>query len=672
MDGFACYVISEAYDADPRTLSSRLAVEAVLTQFTNNPTLSAKKLRSYIKEANRQLKQQSSRYKLKASLMIVATDYKKLRYAHVGNCRLIVFRGNIILHKSQDQSLHQHLVAQGQVPDNDTLGYEERRNLLNYLGKDGSFRVDVSKKITLEDEDILLMSTWGFWENVGHIEALDALEEYEEPQGYLETLQDLLLSKQDGEIHNYTVAGVFANKTYVEKDNRKKIIKLALLIGIPMLLLIIGLSVWWYISSVNRTELINTIQNSQDRGEQLLSENNHMRALSEFEQAIDDSRELGGIRRRLRNQNAAIQEGLEIRQRLTRLIIDGDSQFRAGSYEYARENFERVLEEIIFLPDLYDLINQPALENRIALTRDHRHTLDLMSLANFQADLGQLTQALDTYGEARRIAETNRNTDAISEIRLNVDRLHARIQADEAAEREAQDRLTQEEVAQRSAEEQERVAAEEQALADRIQAIELQELQGDMAVRAGDLDHALLIYAQVQQNFIEIGEVMRAADIEFKLFDVTNRIRQQSEDEQASVASSLMQSGDLLMLENDFTGALDSFNRARDLFSILGRQDDMVILATRIDIATTRQAEVDLANRLFAIQEITDAGHELLAAEQFFNALEQFRLAQMMYRVMNQMDRALEMQEMVRDLESMMRDMGLSTISRRTMTGPNH
>jgi len=195
MDGYICWAVAETYDNDNEILSAQIAIDTVLELFSKHPTLSKRKLRAYIKEAHRQMLLQSGNFQLKASIMVAASNYKKMRYAHCGNCRLYVFRGGNIFLKSKDQSVQRTLIERGEIPDNDENA-EESRNLLSFLGKQGKIKVDVSKKkIGLSDGDILLLCTWGVWGQLSVLEMLDALEDATIPEDYLEELQDLLLSK---------------------------------------------------------------------------------------------------------------------------------------------------------------------------------------------------------------------------------------------------------------------------------------------------------------------------------------------------------------------------------------------------------------------------------------------------------------------------------------------
>jgi len=635
LDGFVCWVVAESHDNDKDVVSAKIAVDTVLSMFVKKPSLSKRKLKSHIAEAHRQLKLQSNRYNLKASIMVVATNYTKMRYAHCGNCRLNLFRGDSISIKSRDQSLYQDMISKGLIPDDGEHGLEESRNLSSYLGKHGILKVDVSKKTVLYDEDILLLSTWGFWEKVTTLEMLDALEEIEEPLEYLEELQDLFLSKQEDTINNHTIAAIFAHKTFQEPNNKRKIIKMALIIGIPVLIVVISLSILSYRRNVRRNRTIATIASHESRGDTFIVDRNYDRALFEFDSAIRESRELRETRWRRGRENREIREALEVRQRVTQLIVDGDALFASSRYRDARRSFENALLEARNNIDFFDLLEIADIENKISLCDDFEYTTELISLADYQAELGQYDRALANLSEARRIAERNRNIDAGREINLRLERLRSQIEANEAAESEAN-----------------RIASERER-AERLQEIEILELEADRALREGNFEQAISMFNRVQASYIELNEMARAFAIEQKIVDANNSIRQLEADEQAIIAEGHVRIGDMYMLENRFSDALVSYRSARDIFSLIRRPDDVVRVNENISLAQTRQREHEIMSAIYEINQIEEEGDAFLLEGIFWQARERYRQAQALFRGINQMERVLILQDKIRDVDAL-------------------
>lgn len=228
LDDVACWVAVKGLDSDQEISSAELAVKAILEKFMEKPSMSRRSIKKYLKNAQAILQAQSLRVRLKASIVIVISDYSKMIVAVAGNSRLYHFRNGTLSYKTTDQSLAQEIVN-SRNRSLDISQHEERSNLLNYLGKPEDFKPFVSKKMKLLDGDVLVLCTAGFWEDVNEIEMADALEDTKDPEQYTDLLEEVLLSRQRKVVNNYTIATIFANKVYQETNKKKmKYIKMML------------------------------------------------------------------------------------------------------------------------------------------------------------------------------------------------------------------------------------------------------------------------------------------------------------------------------------------------------------------------------------------------------------------------------------------------------------
>lgn len=94
MDDFACYVLADSLDGDIDANSARFVVESLIRSFVERPSLSKRKLQSSIQNAHRELLKEHKGMRLKASVNVIVTDYKKMRYGFVGNSRFYLIRNN--------------------------------------------------------------------------------------------------------------------------------------------------------------------------------------------------------------------------------------------------------------------------------------------------------------------------------------------------------------------------------------------------------------------------------------------------------------------------------------------------------------------------------------------------------------------------------------------------
>ena len=147
----ACYVIADGIDCDEKKESAKLAITTVITEFSNNPGVSAGKLKQYMRAAHQTLLQEADEIRLEVSILILVTDYKKAMWAHAGNCRLYWMKNGGIHAATKDTSLTQKMVDQEEVPLDQLAYHEERNNLYTYLGQPGRFSPIISRRHFVEE-----------------------------------------------------------------------------------------------------------------------------------------------------------------------------------------------------------------------------------------------------------------------------------------------------------------------------------------------------------------------------------------------------------------------------------------------------------------------------------------------------------------------------------------
>ena len=242
MDDFACYVLADSLDEEPSVNTARLVVESIIRDFTEAPSLGKGRLKRMVHRAHTELLRQTKGMHLKAAVVIAVTDYRKIRYAYVGNSRYYLIRNARILERTEDQSLTNNLAKVGQIPLDQAAVHEERNNLYSFLGERGTPKLQLSKKRKLENGDIFLLLTRGVWEQCPDEELLEIINDAKEPDEILQRTEDWILDRQETEeIDNYTMAVTFVRKVY-QSPNKPWTLKRVLMIAIPVILIVGGIS----------------------------------------------------------------------------------------------------------------------------------------------------------------------------------------------------------------------------------------------------------------------------------------------------------------------------------------------------------------------------------------------------------------------------------------------
>lgn len=653
MDNIACWVIAEGYDKDTTISSAKLAVDTVISEFTKKPSLSKRTIKRCIKEANRQLKLQSSKFHLKASILVVVSNYAKLRYAVCGNCRFHIFRGNNIFEKSHDTSLYQEMIQQQEIVDDGVKGIEESRNLLQYLGKQGHLKIKVSKKKKLQNEDILLMTTWGLWEKVTTVEMLDTLEDAKDAESYIDDLQDLFLSKQTNTVNNHTIATVFIEKVFQEKNYTQKIIKIAIMILIPVLIIaaITGFVNWK--AEKKRKEIIATVEKIEKKGDGYIAEEDFDRALREYENAAEQGEELKKKTGKKGKQNTAIKERLEVKQKTAEYLTDGEEAYNSKDYENAEKSYNKALKEAKNDMDFYDLLDKDSIKQKQTFCQDTKYISSLLDLADAEAELGDYIAAAQNYSEAKQIAAENGDNTTINDINLKIKEMQSKMS--EEMQQQIEQQQAEEEKAKQEQQEAEQAQKDEQEAQKKQLETDggIIELEADALLVEGNTEIAKQYYQQAMQMYKDAGSIEKASAVQKKIIDADATAKQQQNDVKIAEGDAYVLNGDNFLLENKFAEAIEEYKKAKDIYSQVKSTDKIAEIIERISSVQIKQKENDVMEQKMNIGVIEARGDEALKLQQYDKAKEFYLQSQALYQGINDMDKVAEVQEKIKVVQEL-------------------
>ncbi len=653
MDNVACWVIAEGYDKDTTISSAKLAVDTVISEFTKKPSLSKRTIKRCIKEANRQLKLQSSKFHLKASILVVVSNYTKLRYAVCGNCRFHIFRGSNILEKSHDTSLYQEMIQEQEIVDDGEKGIEESRNLLQYLGKQGHLKIKVSKKKKLQNEDILLMTTWGLWEKITTVEMLDTLEDAKDAESYIDDLQDLFLSKQTNTVNNHTIAAVFIAKVFQEKNYTQKIIKIAIMILIPVLIITAITAFVNWKAEKKRKEIIATVEKIEKRGNSYIAEEDFDRALREYENAVEQSEELKKKTGKKGKQNTAIKERLEVKQKTVEYLTDGEEAYSSQDYEAAQKSYNKALKEAKNDMDFYDLLDKDSIKQKQDFCQDAKYISSLIDLADAQVELADYIAAAQNYSEAKQIAAENGDNTAINDINLKIKEMQSKMTE------EMKQQIEQQQAEEEKAKQEQQQQAEEEKAKQEEQKKQLEtdggaiELEADALLAEGNTETAKQYYQQSLQMYKEAGSIEKASAVQKKMIDADAAVKQQQNDVKAAEGDAYVLNGDNFLLENKFVEAIEEYKKAKEIYSQVKYTDKVAETIEKITAVQTQQKENDIAEQKMNIGVIEARGDEALKLQQYDKAKEFYLQSQALYQGINDMDKVAVVQEKIKVVQEL-------------------
>ena len=536
LDEFACYVIADGITDAADIEGARLAIETVVLRFQEHPSLSKHGMRNLLKSANRVLLKKESEKHLKASMTVVITDYRKMRYGYVGNTRLRMYRGSTVYKQTQDMSLAQELLEEDKIAQDELMRHEERNNLYAYLGQK-NFRPFLSKQIKLEETDIIALYTRGIWENIDEAELDDAFADAgNEGQKTVDDIEDLLLSRQPENLDNYTLAVIFVNKVYQDPQRRKRISKIIILTVIAVIAVAaIGVFLWFlHHKKVQRIENMNYhFTNTVE----YINTGNYVRAKEECQLAQELAEKLKdhNMRNRLQEYSFVIET-----------VILADESYSSKDYEAANEYYLSALDRTRYA----DHVGTDYIEDRLDKIGELLSVEDYIALGDTLMEQQDYEAAEEKYLLAKKTATAVHDAEGKQNAMDALESLYA-----EMAEAESQAKAEAESQAK------EQVAAAET------------EAAGDTACMEKDYVGAKVYYTTALAKYESLGDMVGKQAVQGKLEAVEQKLQQQ--EEQKNMAASYETQGENCRKSGDFWGAKSQYVSAKSIYQQLQSDEDV-------------------------------------------------------------------------------------------------
>lgn len=463
LDDMACYVLADGLDSDQELRSAEMAVKTMLENFMEKPSMSRRRMARALQEAQEWLQFESRRVRLKASLLMIVTNYNKMVYVSCGHVRLYHFRAGRLNFRSKDHSLAQSMADDGRIPEEATSTHEERGNLLEYVGKPGRIHGTFSKKTQLADGDVLLLATPGMWEGVELAEMLGALEQSKDATEMTDTLEEVLLSKQQRVVNNYTAAAIYVNKVFQEKPRDVRKLVKRIVIALFVLLLLGGGATYMAIrQAAQKAQALEDMVESALQGDEYARNGDYQKAVKSYSEA----------------RNAAIKINDKVHrnlygkeQKVSQTLVDGDEYAADGDFEKAKSSYEKALKD----STLYPPFQGEDIQKKIDQLDGFAKVAALQKEADLKFQGGSYQEALELYQQANLAATETEYTAAQKELQTKLADTEGKLKAINQEVKEIQ-------------------AGKLEARAERL-------------LKSEDYEGAVDAYAKAQEIYQEIGKL---------------------------------------------------------------------------------------------------------------------------------------------------------------------
>jgi len=546
LDNYACYVIADGIDDEIDSMSAKLAVDTIISVFSEAPSISKKVFSKCLKAANKALIKANSKMKLKASVVMVVTDYNKVRYGQAGNSRFRLYRDGFLKETSKDHSLGMEMVQKETITPDKLAKHRQRNNLYCYLGQKSGFNPFISKKFSLLNSDVIALCTRGLWENVDDGELLDAFSDADDdPENLVADVEELLLSKQPKNLEKYTFAVIFINNIYVDSGKSKKIKKI-LMAAIPIAIIIVTMSLVLWIRYRNKVESIETMNMKFSDTIEYIQDDNYIRA----EEVCKEAQELA-----IKVKDKKMQLEISNYLKLIETVIDGDDKLSEEKYSDAKRSYLNARERARYA----DNIGMEYIEYKLDLSGDYITIYDLISLGDTLVQNLQYKKAEEKYLEAKSISD--------------------QIYFDQGRE-EALEALERLYVSQK-----ELVEAEEEAIQKQIESrLYAKEIlvQGDKAYNEGDYESAKLYYVTAIDEYNKMEETYEVSAIQVKLDSAISKL--EALERSREDAENYMDKATSSYEAKEYMDAKKYYLFAKDIYARLDEDEQVEAINRKIEI----------------------------------------------------------------------------------------
>lgn len=594
LDDFACYVLADGITDASGTGAAKLAVETILTSFQENPSIKKKEVLGWIHHANEVLLSAYHYNKLKASVLVIVSDYESIRYVNSGNVRFRLYRNGHVSSRSTDMSLGKQIIDEYRMSEDALAKHVERNNLSSYLGQDDGFVPYISEPIKLLDGDILTVYTKGIWENLDENTMQEIFKEASDnPQDVIDEAEDMILSAQPDDLDNYTMAVIYANRTFKDprRDERRRFWRRVAIIAV-IVLLIIGIifGIWYWYHCKKIDEMNDHVQQTTT----FLNHSNYKMAKVECDKAKELADDLS---------DKDAQLIITTYADLIAKVMAADEVYAAQNYNEAYMAYSDALD----ITNDCDGVGKNYIARRMAEAEKHMSFANLMALGNEQMRNGQLAKAEAAFLDAQTKAISAGNMEdqqTASNALMQLATLMAQKDKEDA------DKAKQQKV---SAAGDLLALAQSEMEAGNLDAAEQKLKQAQMlANQAQDDASKQLVMTAMQQLIAKRGELLKQNDAALAVVD------------------QLMQKGDIALTAGDIDTAYMMYNAAYDKYMEL--KDDVGIAVVTMKLRTISPTLADKAQDANNIDDLENQAREAMQANDLSLAKQLYMKLRGMYQ----------------------------------------
>jgi serine/threonine protein phosphatase PrpC len=214
VDSAGCWALADGLGGHRGgEIASRLAVDAAISSFVKNPSITKEALNTHIVQGNRAvLERQAGEPELahmRTTMVMLIAGPETAIWAHAGDSRLYWFRDGKIREQTLDDSVPQRLVAAGEISVDQIRFHEDRSRLLNSLGgREQVAAAHGQMSSPPAPGDAFLLASDGFWEGVTESEMEQDFGASKSSEAWIGRMEGRVKERATGDHDNYSAIAV--------------------------------------------------------------------------------------------------------------------------------------------------------------------------------------------------------------------------------------------------------------------------------------------------------------------------------------------------------------------------------------------------------------------------------------------------------------------------------
>jgi serine/threonine protein phosphatase PrpC len=152
-------------------IAATIMMQSISALFQQQATPYVKKPERFLEDAFIEAHQEIHRYREannlpetpRTTVVACLVQHNSAIWAHCGDSRLYWLRRGQILGRTRDHSHIEHLISKGLADPSERATHPDRNKLYNCIGATSLPRIEVSRQVSLEAGDVLLLCSDGLW-----------------------------------------------------------------------------------------------------------------------------------------------------------------------------------------------------------------------------------------------------------------------------------------------------------------------------------------------------------------------------------------------------------------------------------------------------------------------------------------------------------------------------